>query len=217
MANLKIGSKGKPVEAMQDLLNKVKSKPKLKIDGIFGPLTQKALVAFQSKYKKYMKTDAVYGDKTAYAIDAVLKGPKVKLNIPKGSLNELAEKYDTLASEAKSRNAFCKYPVENAAFLKMIARDIEETSKVLTALFDEMDAKMKVLDKASLTQLNISEEFSKGGFVSKSWTEDKNKALAKLAAVGTAAAPEKLQKRLRELVKVHNTALSSIPKNTGII
>lgn len=69
----------------------------------------------------------------------------------------------------------------------MIARDIEATSKVLTALFDEMDAKMKLLDKASLTQLNNSEEFSKGGFVSKSWTEDKNKALAKLAAVGTAA------------------------------
>ena len=51
MATLKKGSKGKPVEEVQTLLNKSGTKPKLKVDGIWGPLTDNAFKAFQKKMK----------------------------------------------------------------------------------------------------------------------------------------------------------------------
>lgn len=51
MAQLKRGSKGKDVKALQERLNKLGASPKLKVDGDFGPITQKAVVAFQKKAK----------------------------------------------------------------------------------------------------------------------------------------------------------------------
>jgi len=49
MAVLKEGSKGKDVKNIQTLLNKAGAKPKLDVDGIFGPLTKAAVKAFQKK------------------------------------------------------------------------------------------------------------------------------------------------------------------------
>lgn len=51
MAILKKGSKGKDVEKLQETLNKQGAKPKLKVDGIFGPITEGQVKTFQKKYK----------------------------------------------------------------------------------------------------------------------------------------------------------------------
>ncbi len=67
MAKLKRGSKGKEVEALQTRLNKLGTKPVLKVDGIFGPITHKALVAFQKK-AKLKKPDGVVGTVTEAAL-----------------------------------------------------------------------------------------------------------------------------------------------------
>ncbi|MBO9436392.1 peptidoglycan-binding protein [Ruegeria sp. R13_0] len=59
MAVLKKGSKGKEVQALQTRLNRLGAKPQLKIDGIFGPNTHKAVVAFQKKAKLKSTNGAV--------------------------------------------------------------------------------------------------------------------------------------------------------------
>lgn len=47
MASLKKGSKGSGVKDLQTNLNKAGAKPKLKVDGIFGPITEKGVKSFQ--------------------------------------------------------------------------------------------------------------------------------------------------------------------------
>lgn len=62
MAVLKKGSKGPGVKEAQDLLNKVGAKPKLTLDGLFGPLTDKQTRIFQKKAKT--KVDGKIGEMT---------------------------------------------------------------------------------------------------------------------------------------------------------
>jgi peptidoglycan hydrolase-like protein with peptidoglycan-binding domain len=64
MAVLKMGSKGKDVQNIQNQLNKVKAK--LEVDGIFGKLTEKQTIVFQKKYK--LKPDGKVGDNTLAAL-----------------------------------------------------------------------------------------------------------------------------------------------------
>ena len=66
MASLKNGSKGSGVKDLQTNLNKAGTKPKLKVDGIFGPLTEKGVKAFQKKCG--LKPDGRAGDYTLAAI-----------------------------------------------------------------------------------------------------------------------------------------------------
>lgn len=74
MALLKKGSKGKEVQTLQTDLNKAKAKPKLTVDGIFGPLTDAAVKAFQ-KMTPPLKVDGMAGKNTLAALKAALTGP----------------------------------------------------------------------------------------------------------------------------------------------
>lgn len=65
MAVLKKGSKGKDVEKLQETLNKAGAKPPLKVDGIFGPITEGQVKTFQKKYK--LKADGQVGDESQAA------------------------------------------------------------------------------------------------------------------------------------------------------
>ncbi|MGJ8556296.1 MAG: peptidoglycan-binding domain-containing protein [Sulfitobacter geojensis] len=214
MALLKIKSKGKDVEALQKLLNKAKSKPTLKIDGDFGPLTQKSLIFFQSKFKKHVKPDGQYGPKSAYALDAYLNGPKVKMEFETGYLADLAQEWETVNENARSRGAHCRMPKENAEALKKAAAGIAATSKSLDALFDEMDAMLKVMDKAMLVSTDIGTEFQRGGYASKEWTLKQNKLVAKHTAIAKQKHGKKFEDRLRALKKEHNAFLKSVSDNT---
>ena len=66
MAVLKSGSKGGPVKKLQEQLNKTGAKPKLDVDGIFGPLTAEAVKTFQKKSK--LKADGIVGPNTEGAL-----------------------------------------------------------------------------------------------------------------------------------------------------
>jgi len=74
MALLKIGSKGKDVKNLQTDLNKAKANPKLAVDGIFGPLTEAAVKAFQKKTPP-LKVDGLAGPNTLEALKTALTGP----------------------------------------------------------------------------------------------------------------------------------------------
>lgn len=71
---LQVGSSGGRVEMLQRCLNKL-LKLHLVLDGDFGPLTRKAVIAFQikSKFKK-AEQDGVYGPQTQGALAKALKG-----------------------------------------------------------------------------------------------------------------------------------------------
>lgn len=66
MALLKLGSKGKDVETLQALLNKAKAGAVLKVDGIFGKLTDKVVRIFQKKCD--LKSDGKVGESTLAAV-----------------------------------------------------------------------------------------------------------------------------------------------------
>lgn len=66
MANLKKGAKGKAVAQLQTALNKNGASPKLKVDEVFGPVTETAVKAFQKKKK--LKADGVAEDVVLFAL-----------------------------------------------------------------------------------------------------------------------------------------------------
>ncbi len=80
MADLKKGSKGKDVKELQKTLNNQKKSPKLKLDGTFGPVTEKALKDYQKNNK--LKVSGVFDKKTAAASDEQNEKIKDKLNLP---------------------------------------------------------------------------------------------------------------------------------------
>lgn len=71
---VKNGSKGPDVKKLQTDLNKAKAKPKLAVDGIFGPLTEAAVRTFQ-KANHPLKVDGIAGKNTWAALEAILYGP----------------------------------------------------------------------------------------------------------------------------------------------
>ena len=73
MAVLKKGSKGKKVEDVQHMLNKVKAKPQLEPDGKFGKNTEKAVKYFQ--VQKKLVDDGKVGDNTLAALKRASGGP----------------------------------------------------------------------------------------------------------------------------------------------
>ncbi|MFC7484925.1 peptidoglycan-binding protein [Luedemannella flava] len=68
---LRRGSTGTAVRTLQTNLNKV-MKSGLTVDGQFGPATETALKAFQTRYK--LEVDGIYGPKTAAMMKAALAG-----------------------------------------------------------------------------------------------------------------------------------------------
>lgn len=72
MANLKIGSKGDDVKQLQTALNAT-GDYNLKVDGIFGKDTDKAVRDYQGKNK--LSVDGIAGVKTMGALGITAKQP----------------------------------------------------------------------------------------------------------------------------------------------
>lgn len=71
--DLKAGMTGKDVKTLQSMLNSEGASPKLKTDMDFGPLTKKAVIAFQKKINKSkpikkLKVDGIVGKNTRLAL-----------------------------------------------------------------------------------------------------------------------------------------------------
>ena len=64
---LKLGSTGKKVKKLQKLLNSNGADPKLKVDGVFGPLTYEAVKKFQTEHN--LDVDGIVGPRTLDALN----------------------------------------------------------------------------------------------------------------------------------------------------
>ncbi len=98
MANLSKGTKGKSVVQLQKALNKNGAKPKLKEDGIFGPLTDAAVRSYQKKKK--MKVDGVVGPMTGFSL-GIFSRPK-SLDWPVGNFEKTHQFLDGIESKVDS-------------------------------------------------------------------------------------------------------------------
>jgi len=77
MAQLAVGSQGKEVRQLQELLNEVlDERPPLKVDGMFGPKTSARVVAFQKQMR--LAPDGVVGPKTNKALVASVLSANLK-------------------------------------------------------------------------------------------------------------------------------------------
>lgn len=124
MATLKKGSKGKPVEQLQNALNNQnpKPKPKLKVDGNFGAGTEAATIAFQKQRK--LKPDGKVGEITGFAL-GLGQRPK-SLEWPHGAMDA---QYYKIIDARKFNSNVVKDAID---FLKAAQGDIENVRKALT-------------------------------------------------------------------------------------
>jgi peptidoglycan hydrolase-like protein with peptidoglycan-binding domain len=140
MAVLKKGSKGQDVKHLQEYLNKNGAKPKLKVDSIFGPLTEAAVKAWQKKAK--LKTDGVVGKKTAGAL--IYGGPLPVMPV---------RDYDKIAKQIEKTRKHNKQVVQRysemnkaaaklAKLLSTSVPDLEKSLKERNANFDKIDRKI---------------------------------------------------------------------------
>ena len=115
MALLKKGSKGRPVEALQSAINKLGFKPALKVDGIFGPLTEKGVRASQMKLKT-PRADGQADDLTIAALKYGKALPKMEVPDVKKSLldNEAAVRNLTKIERQLKKISECKKTFEKA-------------------------------------------------------------------------------------------------------
>lgn len=125
MANLSKGAKGKSVTQLQKALNKNGAKPKLKEDGIFGPLTDAAVRNYQKKNK--MKVDGIVGPNSSFAL-GIGSRPK-SLKWPIKSFNPAKELKEIEASVKAVDADFKKY-------VDILKTALAENDSLKKALFD---------------------------------------------------------------------------------
>jgi len=124
MAITKMGSKGSNVKDLQVILNKAGAKPKLKVDGIFGQLTEAQVKHFQKKFK--LKADGKVGPKT---MPILLNGGP----LPEMTVEDFAPQ---MAVIAKVRNhnkmtakSYLKLEKEMAKLAQLAAREAPIAAK----------------------------------------------------------------------------------------
>lgn len=138
---LKKGAKGKEVETLQTALNKFGVKPKLKVDGIFGPLTDKAARDAQTKLK--VKVDGKVGEVT----QAVLKYGKPLPEWDLGSFKGLgADAAKTRASNRKKVGLYDSMAKDIDALDKMLGANM----LMLQAYFGANKAPMDALSRVAM-------------------------------------------------------------------
>lgn len=137
MAVFKEGSKGTDVKNIQTLLNKAGAKPKLKVDGIFGPLTDAAVRAFQKKCK--LKPDGKIGKKTM---------PVLKFGGPLPVMTE--EDFSKRVKFAKqvrvhNKQMIASYKLIEKALEKLAKVTAKETPKAGKAVADNQEFWEKII------------------------------------------------------------------------
>lgn len=175
MAVLKKGSKGKKVEDVQNMLNKVRAKPQLEPDGKFGKNTEKAVKYFQVQRK--LVDDGKVGDNTLAALKRASGGPGG------GAVDgDLKKRFDVLYERSR------KQLVKDANLMFVVRKGLHSgpasCKKIGTEPFLEMIPK---LEKMITSADNISKK--QAGFA-KLLDED-----AKLIAQELKKDPEKARKR----------------------
>lgn len=164
VADLKKGSKGKDVSALQEKLNKAGAKPKLAVDGIFGKGTEAGVKAFQKK--SGLKVTGVAGKDTMAALAGGGKPAKaLKWEITKPI--EHKKNYD---NEVKNRKAYTGFLDElkgdpdagpDLKEYEAALKSWEATVGALKKPIDELQALKKQFDKAGPDQSKVYDEAKK--------------------------------------------------------
>lgn len=121
MALLKKGSKGGDVEKLQEMLNKAGAQ--LKVDGIFGPLTDKALRKAQTK----LKLDKVDGKAGEFTLAALKYGKP----LPKMTARDLSK-------SSAQHDMIRTHNEKMVAIYGSIQKDADELDKLLTQKFKNL-------------------------------------------------------------------------------
>ncbi len=141
------GSTGAAVETLQTKLNKLGARPALKVDGIFGPITEGEVKKFQKRLRPPLKPDGKVGTDTWAAIEFELKGgskPNLKVPdwLPQKELEKFRETDRRTAQTIEKRikgasaaaTAFCGACKKEDAGLRKTTQKYEQTWKKILAL-----------------------------------------------------------------------------------
>ena len=152
MASLSKGAKGKPVTQLQKALNKNGTKPKLKEDGIFGPITDAAVRAYQKKNK--MKVDGIVGPNSSFALSI---GPRPKsLQWPIDF--DPAKEMKAFEKDVKETDAnFKKY----VGILKKALADNDNVKKALMERAKMLSDRKKIVGTVTKTLLEDAKELQR--------------------------------------------------------
>lgn len=157
MKKIKRGAKGKEVGKLQVTLNAAGAKPKLKVDEVFGKLTEAAL----KKFQKANNLDAS-GTADEATLFALKLGPKPKTEKKAGGkivedTKENLKSLDALAASTKKASAeiqnIIKFLQDGSKRVLARGRDAEETGKKLRPLYGELTLLQNEYDKIKLTQI----------------------------------------------------------------
>lgn len=146
MALLKKGSKGGDVEKLQTLLNKFGAKPELKIDGQFGPLTDKALRKAQAK----LKLDKVDGKAGDYTMAALNYGKP----LPKMTARDLSK-------ESAQHKLVRKHNEKMQSIYGQLQRDADVLDQLLTKNFAKIKTRLDATEGPRAQGASAAESLAK--------------------------------------------------------
>ncbi|GHF51629.1 peptidoglycan-binding domain-containing protein [Seohaeicola zhoushanensis] len=125
MAVLKKGAKGKEVEKLQEGLNKLGAKPKLKVDGIFGPITEGQVKVFQKKNK--LRPDGQAGPETLASVK--YGGPLPEMTV-KDYEKQAAELAVVFISRQNIILAYNRMKAEADALASVADKEVPNATKI---------------------------------------------------------------------------------------
>lgn len=217
MAILKKGSKGNDVKNLQQQLNKNGAKPKLQIDGDFGPLTEAALKAFQKKSK--LGVDGKAGDKTIAALK--FGGPLPEMTVQDYSkrVSEFSKLFD---DNQKNVVSFIKIGGAVGALDDVWSKGVPEVDKLFAAnhkhwekiseLADKLVANQKEFDKLLLKDPHKAAKLAGECDALDKQVEGIGKSKIRPNHDKANANIQKMKKKLDESLKVINAEIDAVAK-----
>jgi len=142
MGVLKNGSKGSDVKKIQTLLNKNGAKPGLKIDGIFGDLTEKSARAFQKKCA--LKVDGKLGDLSRAALNFGGKLPEMTV----GDFTKRKEKFsEMLVFNRQNTLSLVNIEKQIAKFAAVAAKEVPIANKASLDNYKHWEVVAELVEK----------------------------------------------------------------------
>ncbi|MEM1430969.1 MAG: peptidoglycan-binding protein [Pseudomonadota bacterium] len=208
MAALKKGSKGKPVEELQTLVNKLGIKPALKVDGLFGPLTEKGVKAAQKKLKA-AKVDGFAGDETLAALRFGKPLPVMRAPNYAGEIKKCTSVKDNTQKQEKLYGAInLQIDVMNKAIDEIVWEMMDLSTSTLADLQTVMvsgvsvNTSRKLFESARLSKPGYADTLAEDAYAEYLVAEAAKKRISeRLAKVG----PEIAKKR-KTVVSAYTTA-----------
>lgn len=156
MAVFKKGSKGNDVKNIQTLLNKSGVKPTLSVDGIFGPLTDKAVRDYQKK--NGLKTDGKVGGFTLATLKFGGKLPEMTV----GDFTKRKETYSKMwVYNRQNTLSLVNIEKQIAKFATIAAKEVPVANKVSLENYKHWEKIAVMVDEVIAKQAQFKVELIK--------------------------------------------------------